>query len=126
MACLFKIKHDVSHCTTEKGLQIFWDDGKNRYTGYCFSCASKGLEAYVANPYGATDKPPEPPAKKTKEEIQAEVDEVRALSNPNFNHRGIEPKYLKQSGVRMASSELACINLTTFFVTSAVTWYVQV
>jgi len=105
MACLFKIKHDVSHCTTEKGLQIFWDDGKNRYTGYCFSCASKGLEAYVANPYGAADKPPEPPAKKTKEEIQAEIDEVRALSNPNFSHRGIEPKYLKQSGVRMAFSE---------------------
>lgn len=105
MACLFKVKHGVSHCTAEKGLQIFYDDGKARYTGYCFSCASKGLEAYVENPYGASDKPPEPPSKKTKEEVQAEIDEVRALSNPNFIHRGIEPKYLKQSGIRMAFSE---------------------
>ena len=105
MGCLFKIKHEVSHCTTENGLQIFYDDARGKYTGYCFSCASKGLEAYVQNPYGATDKPPEPPAKKTKEDIQAEIDEVRALNNPDFPHRGIDPKYFKQSGVRMAFSE---------------------
>lgn len=105
MGCLFKIKHEVSHCTTENGLQIFYDDARGKYTGYCFSCASKGLEAYVQNPYGATDKPPEPPAKKTKEDIQAEIDEVRALNNPDFIHRGIDPKYFKQSGVRMAFSE---------------------
>ncbi len=105
MGCLFKIKHEVSHCTTENGLQIFYDDARGKYTGYCFSCASKGLEAYVQNPYGASDKPPEPPAKKTKEDIQAEIDEVRALNNPDFPHRGIDPKYFKQSGVRMAFSE---------------------
>jgi hypothetical protein len=47
MACIEKIKHDVGHCTAERGLQVFYDDGKGRYTGYCFSCAAKGLEAYV-------------------------------------------------------------------------------
>ena len=105
MGCLSKIKHEVSHCTTENGLQIFYDDARGKYTGYCFSCASKGLEAYVQDPYGESDKPTEPPKKKTKEEVQAEIDEVRALNNPDFIHRGIDPKYFKQSGVRMAFSE---------------------
>jgi len=105
MACISKVKHDVSHCAAEKGLQIFYDDGKSKYTGYCFSCASKGLEAYVENPYSKSEKLPEPPKKKTKEEIQAEIDEVRALNYPDFSHRGIEPKYFKQSGLRMAFSE---------------------
>lgn len=105
MACLEKIKHDVGHCTTDRGLQVFYDDARGKYTGYCFSCASKGLEAYVENPYGESDKPTEPPKKKTKEEVQAEIDEVRALNNPDFTHRGIDPKYFKQSGVRMAFSE---------------------
>lgn len=105
MACLFKIKHDVAHCTSEKGLQVFYDTGKDKYTGYCFSCASKGLEAYVENPYDDDDKPANPPPKKTKAEIQEEIDEVRSLHNPNFIHRGIGTKYFKQAGVRMAFSE---------------------
>ena len=104
MACIEKIKHNVPHCTAEKGLQIFYDDGKGKYTGYCFSCAAKGLEAYVANPYedGVVK---EPPKKKPREEVEAEIAEIRALQHPNFIHRGMKTEYLQQSGVRMAFSE---------------------
>ena len=104
MSCVERIKHDVPHCTSEKGLQVFFDDGKNKFTGYCFSCAAKGLEAYVENPYkdGAGK---EPPKKKAKEEIEAEIAEIRALQYPNFIHRGIKQEYFKQAGVRMAFSE---------------------
>ena len=83
MRCIEKIKHNVPHCTAEKGLQIFYDDGKGKYTGYCFSCAAKGLEAYVANPYeDGVER--EPPKKKPREEIEAEIAEIRALQTPNF------------------------------------------
>ena len=104
MSCHEKIKHDVPHCTSERGLQTFYDDGKNKFTGYCFSCAAKGLEAYVENPYkDGIDK--EPPKKKPKEEVEAEIAEIRALQYPNFIHRGIKQEYFKQAGVRMAFSE---------------------
>lgn len=104
MSCIEKIKHDVSWCTAEKGLQTFYDDGKNKFTGFCFSCASKGLEAYVANPYEDGVRK-EPPKKKPKEETEAEIAEIRALQYPNFVYRGIDKQYLRQAGVRMAFSE---------------------
>lgn len=105
MSCVVKIKHDVSWCKSENGLQVFYDSAKDKYTGYCFSCAAKGLDAYIKEPYGESNKPTEPPKKKTKEEITEEINEIRALHNPNFTHRGIEPKYFKQTGVKMAFSE---------------------
>lgn len=106
MACIEKIRHEVSHCNalTGKGLQIFYDDTTGKYSGYCFSCAARGLEAYVANPY-AEGTHRDPPKIKTKEEIEAEIAEIRALQNPNFSFRGIKEEYFKKSGVRMAFSE---------------------
>lgn len=107
MACVEKIKHDVPHCTalTGKGLQVFYDDATGKYTGYCFSCAAKGLEAYVAEPYGESNKPPVEVKIKTKEEIAGEIEEIKALPYPDFTHRGIPAEYFKRSGVRMAYSE---------------------
>lgn len=104
MSCIEKIKHDVPHCTSEKGLQIFYDDGKQKYTGYCFSCASRGLEAYVADPY-KDGKPAPTVSKKTPDEIQAEIQEIRACDYPDFTHRGIPQEYFKRAQVRMAFSE---------------------
>lgn len=103
MACIERIKHNVEHCTSEKGLQVFYDDGKNTFTGYCFSCASKGLEAYVSDPYNG--KKPAAPKVKSKEEIFEEVQEVRSLVAPDFEWRGIPCSYFKRSGVRVAYSE---------------------
>lgn len=103
MACIEKIKHDVAHCTSDKGLQVFYDDGKNKFTGFCFSCSAKGLEAYVEDPYNG--KAPKPPKGKSKEEIFEEIQEVRSLKVPDFEWRGIPAEYYRQSGVRVAYSE---------------------
>lgn len=103
MACVERIKHDVSHCTSDKGLQVFYDDGKNIFTGYCFSCAAKGLEAYVSDPYNG--KQPKPPKTKSKEEIFEEIQEVRALKTPDFEWRAIPAEYYRRAGVRVAYSE---------------------
>ena len=103
MACVEKIQHKVDHCTSDKGLQVFYDDGKNKFTGYCFSCAAKGLPAYVENPY--ENGQPKPPVTKTKEEIEEEIAEVRALGVPNFDFRGIPKEYFRNAGVRLAYSE---------------------
>ena len=104
MACIEKVKHKVGHCTTEKGLQIFYDDATSKYTGYCFSCASKGLEAYVEKPYKEGEEK-EAPAKKTAEQIQTEIQEIKDLKHPDFLFRGIPAEYFKRAGVRMAYSE---------------------
>lgn len=104
MSCIEKIKHESETCTSDgKSLQVFYDDAKNKYTGYCFSCAAHGLNGYVENPYG--DSKPPAPTIKTKEQIKEEIDEVRALKVPTFTHRDIPAEYLKRSGVRLALSE---------------------
>jgi twinkle protein len=103
LACVERIKHDVEHCTSDKGLQVFYDDGKNTFTGYCFSCAAKGFEAYVADPYNG--KQPKPPKTKSKEEIFEEIQEVRALKTPEFEWRSIPAEYYRRAGVRVAYSE---------------------
>jgi twinkle protein len=103
-SCVAKIKHNVPHCTSEKGLQVFYDDVSGKYTGYCFSCAARGEEAYVADPYSG-HAPKDLPKGKTKEEIEAEVAEIRALGPPLKAHRGIPAEYFKRAGVRLAYSE---------------------
>lgn len=103
MACVERVKHDVAHCTSDKGLQVFYDDGKNKFSGYCFSCAARGLEAYVEDPYNG--KAPKPPKAKTKEEIFEEIQEVRALKTPDFDWRSIPADYYRRAGVRVAYSE---------------------
>lgn len=105
MSCVCKIKHNVDTCkSTSDSLQIFYCDVKKEYTGYCFSCAAKGLPAYVANPY-SDGEAPKPPKAKTKEEIEAEIQEVRELGAPTFDYRGIPKEYFRKSGVRLAFSE---------------------
>jgi twinkle protein len=83
---------------------VFYDDARNKYTGYCFSCAAKGLEAYVENPYEGGAKV-NPPKKKTEAEIREEIEEIRQLKPPTFTYRGIPKEYFKRSGVKLAYSE---------------------
>lgn len=103
MACIERVKHDVPHCTSEKGLQVFYDDGKNKFSGYCFSCASKGLEAYVEDPYNG--KLPAPPKRKSEDEIFEEIQEIRNLKPPREDHRGIAAEYFARAGIKLAYSE---------------------
>lgn len=104
MACVEKIKHDVPHCQSEKGLQVFYDDAKNQFTGHCFSCAGRGLEAYVRDPYNG-GKPSVAVKRKTEDEINEEIQEVRNLKSPTFEHRKIDPSYFAKAGIKLAYSE---------------------
>ena len=102
--CVTKIKHNVDHCTADKGLQVFLDDTKGVYTGFCFSCAARGEEAYVKDPYNGHD-PADLPKGKTKEEVEQEVAEIRALGPPTKPYRGIPVEIYKRCRVRLAYSE---------------------
>ncbi len=104
MATVTRVKHEVEHCTSEKGMQVFYDDAKGIFTGYCFSCASKGLEAYVKDPFKGKD-PTITVKRKTEDEINEEIQEVRNLRAPHFEHRGIKPAYFAKSGIKLAYSE---------------------
>lgn len=79
MSCAERIKHDVEHYTSDKGLQVFYDDGKNKFTGYCFSCAAKGLEAYVEDPYNG--KLPAPPKRKSDDAICEAIGKLERMRN---------------------------------------------
>lgn len=103
MSCVERIKHDVAHCTSEKGLQVFYDDSSKLFTGYCFSCAAKGLEAYVCDPYNGDQ--PKPPKRKTEDEINEEIQEIRNLKPPHMEHRGIRPEYFRKAGIKLSYSE---------------------
>jgi hypothetical protein len=113
VACIEKIKHEVDYCTSDKGLQVFYDDATGRYTGYCFSCASRGLEAYVDKPYKEGVER-EPPKTKTKEQVQLEIEEIKQLLYPNFVYRGIQPDYFRRSGIRMGFSEYDGVTPNSF------------
>lgn len=102
---LHKIKHEVATCTSSKdSLQLFYDEERDKYTGYCFSCAAEGLPAYVENPFKQGEEPPKPKVK-TEEEIFEELQEIRSLTPPTFAHRSIPAEYFKRSGVKVALSE---------------------
>lgn len=103
MACIERIKHNVKTCDKEKSLQVFYDDSTKKFTGYCFSCASKGLPAYVEDPYGGK-KPPKPKVK-SEAEVFEEIQEVRKLGAPTFEYRGIPPNYFRRTGVRLELSQ---------------------
>jgi len=112
-ACVEKITHDSVECqSTSKSLQVFYDDAEDKFTGLCFPCHAKGLPSYVFDPYKG-EKPP-PPTIKTKEEIFEEIQEVRALGVPTFDHRGIRKEYFRKSGVRLAYSEYDGVSPSTF------------
>ena len=106
MPCVEKIKHDISTCESEgNSLQVFYDEIKGTYTGYCFSCAAKGLPAYVKDPYGKGGEPKDPPKTKTPEEIKAEIQEIRSCPLVNFDYRGIRKEFFQEAGVRLGLSE---------------------
>jgi twinkle protein len=113
LSCVEKIKHNVSHCSSEKGLQVFFDDAKGKYSGYCFSCASRGLEAYVEKPYEEGVER-DPPKVKSREEIQSEIEEIKKLRYPEFKYREIPAESFKKAGVRMAFSEFDGVTPNSF------------
>lgn len=103
---MVKIKHNSDKCTSSKNsLQLFYDKEKDRWTGFCFSCEAKGLDAYVSKPFEDGDEVPSKPKEKTREEIEAELSEVTQLKLVDIDHRGIPKEYFKKYKVRVALSE---------------------
>ena len=89
------------NCGSTKGLNVFYDEENNKYTGYCFACRT-----YVANPYG--DKPEDYRPKtqtKTEEEIQAELKALYKHPKRALSDRGLPLKASEHFGVTVALSE---------------------
>lgn len=94
--CVERLPHS---CGSDKGLQVFEEEGK--YTGYCFSCST-----YVADPYG--DKPAGYKPKrisKSKEEIQAEIEEIGSYPTIDLPDRKLKKSSLEYFNVKIGLSE---------------------
>jgi len=77
---------------------VFYNEEYNNYSAYCFihSC-------YIKNPYKDGEKPTV--IIKTKEELEAEVQEIRKLNKPTDAYRKVPAKMLGRYGVRLGLSE---------------------
>lgn len=95
--CVEKLPHEK--CGSRDGLQVFVDN-EDRYTGHCFAC-----DTYVPAPYGDEADPPKPKAKKTQEEIQAELDEVATYPTVHLPDRKLSAETLEHFGVKIGLSE---------------------
>jgi twinkle protein len=98
--CVERRKCTQPKCKSQsKSFQIFLNDDDS-FSGFCFCC--KHVDK---NPYG--DNPPKPGEihRKTPEEIQAEVDEIRECPPFAVKHRSIDPEDWKHFGVRLIFSE---------------------
>ncbi|ARM70562.1 DNA primase/helicase [Shewanella phage SppYZU05] len=99
--CVQRMKHDVPNCksTSGKSLQVFLN-ADNTFSGFCFACGVK-----VEDPYG--DNPPDPKEIKVKtpEEVQEELNDIRAAAYIKFQWRGIDPDDWQYYGVRCLLSE---------------------
>lgn len=94
--CVTKIFHEHPKCpSVNKSLQIFLNDD-DTFSGFCFSCGTRVNDPYGSNPPDATSI-----ERKTPEEVQEEIDEVRECPVVAFTHRSIEPEYWKFYGVRL-------------------------
>jgi twinkle protein len=94
-----KIPHS---CGSRNGLQVFEkEDGTT--DGYCFSC-----NTYIPDPL--KDKPegwrPEGYKKKTPEEIQQEISEIRSLGAVELKERMLRKETLETFGIKIGLSEV--------------------
>lgn len=98
--CLIKLPHK---CGSRDALQVFEeDDGK--LSGFCFSC-----KKYVADPLGvgktAADIPQAQRLRKTKEEIQEEIEEISGYQTIDLPDRKLRADILSEYGVKIGVSE---------------------
>lgn len=96
--CLVKLGHS---CGSSDGLQIFErEDGT--VDGYCYACST-----YVRHPYGdsvdaATIERPK--FSKTREEIEAELQEIQECSAQDLKERRLRKKSLDHYGIKVGLS----------------------
>jgi len=95
--CVEKMGHS---CGTHQGLQVFLNED-GTYSGFCFSC-----NKYVADPYKDKPKGYKPVAvKKTAEEIEAEIAEIKDMGTQDIPERMLMKKYLEYFGVKVGYDE---------------------
>ena len=96
--CVEKISHS---CGSSNGLQVFMqEDGT--YDGYCYSCDTK-----VPDPY--KNKPPDYKpsfSKKTDEEVQAEIEEIKECKAIDLKDRKLRKDALEYFGVKVGMSQV--------------------
>lgn len=95
--CIEKTSHS---CGSRNGLQLFEkDDGT--VDGYCFAC-----NTYVPDPL--RDRPAYKPTRlrKTKEEVQEELDEISNLLCRALPDRGLRSDVVERYGVKVGVSEV--------------------
>lgn len=94
--CVIKLPHS---CGTRNGLQVFeQEDGS--LNGYCFSCNS-----YVHDPLGEgktiDDIPVAKRLSKSREEIEAELEEISECGSIDLKDRRLRAKYLDHYGIKV-------------------------
>lgn len=92
-----KIPHS---CGTHDALQVFEDEDGN-YNGYCYACSTYVPDPYKERPVGYKPRV----NKKTDEEIQAELNEIKECGFVGLPDRRLHAKALEQFGIRVGLSE---------------------
>lgn len=98
--CLAKLPHS---CGSSDGLQVFeQDDGT--VDGFCFAC-----KTFVENPYGSPKLAKDIPARerltKTKEEIEAEIEEIKTYDCCDLPDRKLRQASLEHFGIKIGFSQ---------------------
>ena len=105
--CVEKMSHK---CGSNDGLQVFEkDDGT--FDGYCFSCGVYEPDPYKEKPVGYKPKF----KRKTKDEIQKELEEVKDYRTTDLQERGLLKKYLEYFDIRIGVSEQDGTTPTTHY-----------
>jgi len=99
-SCIEKIGH--AECGSSDALQV-WEDDRGGHTAYCFAC-----DTYVADPYGDRPADFKPPAKfkKSKEEIQAELEEIIQCPVVDLPDRKLKKESLEYFNITIGVSEV--------------------
>jgi twinkle protein len=98
MSCVEKLP--CPQCKSSDSLQVFYNEQYDSYTSFCFGSCNE----LKGDPYSDRDDVPRPKTK-DKNQIFAEIQEIKKLPKMPMAHRKIPAKFLQKWGVRYAVSE---------------------
>ena len=104
--CVEKISHS---CGTRDGLQVF-ENEDGTYNGYCFSCGK-----FISNPY--EDRPNYKPTKlkKSKEDIEKELNEIALYKSHSLPDRLLSIDTISVFSVKVGVSEVDGVTPVTHY-----------
>jgi len=95
--CIEKLPHE---CGSSDALQVFQNDRTGEYTGYCYAC-----DTYVPSPYGGSQPVRKPRIKKTQEEIDSDLEEIKGLKAFDLPDRSLSKASLEYFEIKVGVSE---------------------